>query len=52
MMFGGGALLMWLLPLLVIGLVGVVEIVEGEITVDTGTIVQRSNFEESQLTRP
>ncbi|HID64311.1 MAG TPA: hypothetical protein EYP49_16460 [Anaerolineae bacterium] len=26
-----------------------VEIVEGEITVDTGTIVQRSSFEESQL---
>jgi cytochrome b6-f complex iron-sulfur subunit len=29
-----------------------VEIVEGEITVDTGTIVQRSSFEESQLARP
>ena len=29
-----------------------VEIVEGEITVDTGTIVQRSGFEESQLARP
>ncbi len=28
-----------------------VEIVEGEITVDTGTIVQRSSFEESQLVR-
>ena len=29
-----------------------VEIVEGEIIVDTGTIVQRSSFEESQLARP
>jgi len=29
-----------------------VEIVEGEITVDTGTIVQRSSFEESQLAKP
>jgi cytochrome b6-f complex iron-sulfur subunit len=28
-----------------------VEIVEGEIAVDTGTIVQRSSFEESQLAR-
>ncbi len=29
-----------------------VEIVDGEITVDTGTIVQRSSFEESQLVKP
>jgi cytochrome b6-f complex iron-sulfur subunit len=29
-----------------------VEIAEGEITVDTGTIVQRSSFEESQLAKP
>ncbi|MFB0537108.1 MAG: ubiquinol-cytochrome c reductase iron-sulfur subunit [Anaerolineae bacterium] len=29
-----------------------VEIVEGAITVDTGTITQRSSFEESQLARP
>lgn len=28
-----------------------IEIVEGEITVDTGTIVRRSSFEESQLAR-